>query len=179
MIVFLDFEASSLNKKSFPVEVAWVFEDGRCQSHLIRPAADWTDWSSEAEQVHGISQSQLLADGVPAEIVANEMLQTLSGHDLYASSPSWDGKWLSVLLRAAGLPRHALRLKKSDEAFADAIRAALGDTISDEEIASMVGKIIENTEPALPAHRALSDARLELSRWNTARQIAASHNGTK
>ncbi|RTL19639.1 MAG: transcriptional regulator, partial [Sphingomonadaceae bacterium] len=26
MFVFLDFEASSLAKKSYPIEVAWVFE---------------------------------------------------------------------------------------------------------------------------------------------------------
>jgi hypothetical protein len=53
MIVFLDFEASSLNKKSFPIEVAWVFQDGRSRSYLIRPAPEWIDWSDEAEEVHG------------------------------------------------------------------------------------------------------------------------------
>ena len=38
MLVFLDFEASSLAKRGYPIEVAWVFEDGRAESHLIRPA---------------------------------------------------------------------------------------------------------------------------------------------
>lgn len=177
MIVFLDFEASSLNKSSFPIEVAWIFEDGRSQSYLIQPHADWTDWSAEAERVHGISQSLLIAEGVPVEAVANEMMRTLSGHDLYASSPSWDGKWLSVLLRAAGLPRHALRLKKSDDAFADAARAAFGHTVSETEIAALVAKIIESTEPGSPAHRALSDARLELRRWTMAREVATRGEG--
>ncbi|MEK1875915.1 MAG: transcriptional regulator, partial [Rhizobium altiplani] len=37
MIVFLDFEASSLSKHSYPVEIAWVFEDGRSRSFLIKP----------------------------------------------------------------------------------------------------------------------------------------------
>lgn len=176
MIVFLDFEASSLNKKSFPIEVAWVFEDGRSQSYLIRPAADWTDWSPDAEKIHGIAKDLLLAEGVAAEVVGKEMLQSLSAHDLYASSPSWDGKWLSVLLRAAGLPRHALRLKKSDDAFADAIRTTHGQ-LSEAEIASLVARVIETTEPASSAHRALSDARLELDRWNMARQMAAGRSG--
>jgi hypothetical protein len=38
MIVFLDFEASSLARHSYPIEVAWVFEDGASEAHLIRPA---------------------------------------------------------------------------------------------------------------------------------------------
>jgi hypothetical protein len=38
MPVFLDFEASSLSKHSYLVEVAWVFEDGRSRSFLVRPA---------------------------------------------------------------------------------------------------------------------------------------------
>jgi hypothetical protein len=177
MIVFLDFEASSLDKKSFPIEVAWVFEDGRSQSYLIRPAVDWTDWSSEAEQLHGISQRLLHAEGVAVETVANEMMTTLSGHDLYASSPSWDGKWLSVLLRAAGLPRHALRLKKSDDAFFDAARKILGEEVSETDIQNFVAEIIESTEQLSPTHRALSDARLELHRWEMARRMAADRGG--
>jgi hypothetical protein len=32
------FGASSLNKKSYPIEIARVFEDGRSRSFLIRPA---------------------------------------------------------------------------------------------------------------------------------------------
>ncbi|MFZ2994609.1 hypothetical protein [Sphingobium sp.] len=48
MSVSLDFEASSLAKLSQPIEVAWVFEDGICESHLIRPAQQWTDWHAEA-----------------------------------------------------------------------------------------------------------------------------------
>jgi len=38
MIVFVDFEASSLSKQSFPIEVGWIFEDERSFSFLIRPA---------------------------------------------------------------------------------------------------------------------------------------------
>lgn len=43
MKVFLDFEASSLSDQSYPVEVAWVFQDGRTESHLINPAPEWVD----------------------------------------------------------------------------------------------------------------------------------------
>jgi hypothetical protein len=49
MLAFLDFEASSLGKKSYPIEVAWVFEDGTSESHLIKPAPEWTDWDPAAQ----------------------------------------------------------------------------------------------------------------------------------
>lgn len=74
MFVFLDFEASSLSKQSYPIEVAWVFEDGRHRSHLIRPTPEWTDWSHEAEQIHGISRSLLLTEGHSVHDVANEVV---------------------------------------------------------------------------------------------------------
>jgi hypothetical protein len=164
MIVFLDFEASSLSKKSFPIEVAWVFEDGRFRSYLIKPAADWLDWSPEAEQVHGISREMLDAEGTPVEAVAAEMMKELAGHDLYASAPSWDGKWLSVLLRAAGHPRHALRLRKSDEVFLEAALSRMGENPSKQDATELVNAVISRSEPPSPAHRALPDARLELDR---------------
>ena len=43
MILFLDFEASSLLPGSFPIEVAWVDETGQGESYLIRPHEGWLD----------------------------------------------------------------------------------------------------------------------------------------
>jgi hypothetical protein len=173
MIVFVDFEASSLSKQSFPLEVGWVFEDERSFSCLIHPAPDWTDWSDKAEAIHRISKSELQREGISAEKVAQMMLDTLSGHDLFASAPSWDGKWLSVLLRAGGLPRHALRLRKSDEAFFEAARQILANTHTEEQIAKLVADVIARSEPSAPAHRALPDARLELRRLQMVRRTSA------
>lgn len=34
---FPGFEASSLSDRSYPIEVAWVFQDGRSEDHLIAP----------------------------------------------------------------------------------------------------------------------------------------------
>ena len=177
MPVFIDFEASSLSKDSYPVEVAWVFEDGRSRSFLIRPAPGWNDWSAEAEAIHGISREQLDKEGVEVSIIVDEMVATLADMDLCASAPSWDGKWLSALLRAAGHPRHELRLRKSDEAFRDVAKAELGSTISEEDQADLVNAVIARTEPADPAHRALPDALLELERWKLVRAEAASRIG--
>lgn len=177
MIVFLDFEASSLSKKSVPIEVAWIFEDGRSRSALIRPAVDWDDWSDEAEAIHGISRELLASQGVAVERVASEMIEALTGHDLYASAPSWDGKWLSVLLRAAGFPRHALRLGKSRDAFLAAAREFM-DTAAETDISTLVDEIIEKSKAETPAHRALADATLDLTRWSLVREAARKRAGT-
>lgn len=178
MIVFLDFEASSLGKNSYPVEVAWVFEDGRSVTRLIRPTPEWTDWAYEAEKIHGITKGLLAAEGVAVGTVADEMLRELSGHSLYASAPSWDGKWLSTLLRAAGHPRHALRLSKTDDAFADAARQAADPATPEGEIRKLVAQVIAETKPLVsPAHRALPDAQLEFERWRKVQQAAGDRFG--
>jgi hypothetical protein len=124
-IAFLDFEASSLGKHGYPIEVAWVFANGQEESHLIRPAPTWTDWDAGAEAVHGIPRGRLMAEGAPLENVAQRIIAVLTGATLYATAPSWDGKWLSKLLRAAGLPRHALRLQDTDMAHRRVLRDVL------------------------------------------------------
>ncbi|WP_334162381.1 3'-5' exonuclease [Phenylobacterium sp.] len=176
MRVFLDFEASSLSDDSYPVEVGWVFEDGTEEAHLIRPAPAWTDWDPTAEAVHGLSRATLEAEGEPHEAVASRMLDRLAGHELYASSPSWDGKWMSVLLRAAGLPRHALRLRDSELAFVEAARAGLPQNLSEEPAqaaALIVAQALREREARPVAHRALADAQEERRTWLRAASLAA------
>lgn len=184
MIAFLDFEASSLARRGTPVEVAWVFEDGQGESHLIRPAPDWTDWSPEAEAIHGLSRDTLERDGEPHGDVAHRMLQVLRDHAVFASAPSWDGKWMSVLLRASGLPRHALRLRDTDEARRAAALDLLMPTVPagqlDAAVASILLAASRAVESEPPAHRALADARREHGVWLDIRRrataFAASHS---
>jgi hypothetical protein len=165
MRVFLDFEASSLSDGSFPIEVAWVFEDGRSETHLIRPAPDWTVWDPQAEAIHRIGREQLVEEGAAHADVAARMLDQLSGHALYVTAPSWDGQWLSLLLRAAGLPRHALRLKDSDEAHREAALNVLEVLGAPDDADAVVGRLIEQARakvlPQQAAHRALADAEAE------------------
>jgi hypothetical protein len=169
MLVFLDFEASSLAKASYPIEVAWVFEDGASESHLIRPAPGWTDWDPRAAAVHGIPLAELVADGTPHDAVARRMVAALAGHDLRASAPSWDGKWLSTLLRAAGLPRHALRLRDTEAAWADTAAAILAEREDGTAPPTVVAEIVAAVRAARaaepPGHRALEDARREWRSW--------------
>ena len=174
MLAFLDFEASSLGKKSYPIEVAWVFEDGREASYLIRPAPGWTDWDADAEAIHHISQEMLSRQGEAHDVVAQTMLDALSGHDLLASAPSWDGKWLSALLRAAGAPRHSLRLRDTEEAQMEALREIISPIVSPLELENDIESILTlfamRSHDAPPAHRALPDARQEYERWRAIRQ---------
>jgi len=179
MLVFLDFEASSLSERSYPVEVAWVFEDGRGESHLIRPAPGWHDWDPRAEAIHGIARERLEREGMPHDAVAQHMMEQLAGHDLRASAPSWDGKWMSVLLRGAGLPRHGLRLADSDDALVDTARAILlerlGDAAAERLARDLVAQVEHRHARQTPVHRALADARAEHALWRAVREAALAY----
>ena len=176
MKVFLDFEASSLGKKSVPIEVAWVFEDGRSADYLIRPAPDWDDWDPRAEAIHRIDRVTLLRDGCAHDMVAAAMVEQLTGHELFASAPSWDGKWLSALLRGAGYPRHLLRLRDSDEALRQTATDMLEGFVTAETLAVTVESLLESIEVrppgSVPAHRALADAQEEHRHWLAVREAA-------
>lgn len=175
MLVFLDFEASSLAKRSYPIEVGWVFEDGLGAEYLIRPAPDWTDWDEEAAAVHGIRREDL-ENATPHETVARIMVEKLAGHELFASAPSWDGKWLSVLLRAAGYPRDTLRLRDSDEAQRETVERILAPLLPPGALAEETANLLALAEireiAAPPAHRALADAHAERARWCAVRDAA-------
>jgi DNA polymerase III epsilon subunit-like protein len=180
MLVFIDFEASSLSRRSYPIEVAWVFENGDAESHLIRPAPGWIDWDPNAQAIHGIDRASLEREGTPHDIVARRMVELLAGHDLRTSAPSWDGKWLSVLLRGAGLPRHSLRLRDNDEALVEAAQAILRGAVPEAELDRAARDLIARVEPRETeprAHRALADARAEHALWLAVRASAAQQAG--
>ena len=176
MRVFLDFEASSLSDDSYPIEVGWVFEDGRPESYLIKPAPRWIDWDPGAEALHRISRAVLESEGVSHDVVAHRLLDTLRAHIVYASAPSWDGKWLSVLFRAAGIPRHAMRLKDSDEAYAEEAIEALSASMPPETASTRVAEIVERALEAAAqrpvGHRALADAERQRQIWLEVRRLA-------
>lgn len=176
MRVFLDFEASSLSKRGYPIEVGWAAEDGSTEAHLIRPAADWTDWDASAEAIHKITRARLLAEGEPHDQVARRVLDVLGPYEVYATAPSWDGMWLSKLLRAAGLPRHALRLHEADEAHVGAALEMLGGDPYDPLARAMALDILFEARRSLSqapvAHRALADAVHERAVFFEVRRLA-------
>lgn len=179
MRAFIDFEASSLGRHGYPIEVAWVFEDGGSESFLISPIEAWTDWDPGAEKIHGITREQLGASGVAADVVARRLLEALQGHEVFASAPSWDGKWLSALLRSGGLPRHAIRIADTDAALLELAAALLAPFLPSSEIHRAARKIIASAADRFagrkPAHRALPDAKLERERWLMVSELAHSY----
>ena len=181
MLVFLDFEASSLGDHSYPIEVGWVWEDGREEAHLIRPAPRWTDWDMKAQAIHGIPRSELEARGEDHAAVARRMVELLADHDLCASAPSWDGKWMSALLRAADIPRHTLRLRDSDDVIAEAARAILQPHYPAEQLEAALETILtlDDLREGPPAHRALDDAREEWRKWQRVMQRAKEMAGAR
>lgn len=160
--VFLDFEASSLSKQSYPVEVGWVHEDGSGEAHLIRPAPEWTEWDESAEAVHHISRRMLETDGEPHAEVCSRMVALFETGTVLASAPSWDGHWLSMLLRASGLPRHLHRLQDTEVAFLEAARARTPD---ETQAAALIAAARAKIEAGPASHRAEADARREWSIW--------------
>lgn len=153
-----------------------MFEDGRAEAHLIRPAPGWTDWDPLAEAVHGVARERLEREGEPHDAVARRVLAALGGHEVYATAPSWDGHWLSLLLRSAGLPRHALRLKDSDEAHLAAALEVLGPDACDLA-AELIARARAEVLPETAAHRALADAQAERQVWLEVRRLARAATG--
>lgn len=176
MLVFIDFEASSLGKKSYPIEVGWVFENGVHADYLIKPAPGWNDWDPDAEAIHGISREIVEGAGFSHDEVARIMLRQLAGHDLIASAPSWDGKWLSALLRAAGYPRRTLRLRGTDELIREEVQRLLGTPVIaplEKTVVDLLGSTGRPDAP--PAHRALPDAERERLYFLSVREALRTH----
>ncbi len=99
---FIDFEASSLDLiASYPIEVGVCLANGEVRSWLIEPHVLWQDWSDSAEQIHGITRSQLEQEGVPVQTVARELNRLITG-PVYCDAWTFDSFWLHRLYRAAG-----------------------------------------------------------------------------
>lgn len=122
MPTFLDFEASSLSRtRSYPIEVAWNSEDGSIESHLISPAsiADWTDWDTESEKIHGIERDELIRNGKPPQWVCQRMIEQLAGKTVYTDAPRFDGMWLAKLFSVFDANTPAFELGDIDDLVID------------------------------------------------------------
>lgn len=104
--VFIDFEASGLSSKSWPIEVGISWLTGRkiiTQSRLIKPRSDWSmaDWSSKSAEIHGISRQEIeAADN--ADTVTQWLLEAVGQRALVSDAPGFDQLWLNRLLGRQG-----------------------------------------------------------------------------
>jgi hypothetical protein len=100
---FLDFEASSLARHSYPIEVAWNSADGTVESHLISPKEIpyWTDWNAQAQVIHGITKEELFEHGKSPRWICQRMKEALAGKVVYSDNPEYESMWLKTLFAAA------------------------------------------------------------------------------
>ena len=97
--VFYDREATCIG--GLPIEIGWAFIDTatgeiQSESHLVKPPLHWDMqpvWDPDAEELHGISLEQLLAQGRPPFKVARRMNEVLTGK-LLSDAPADDERWL-------------------------------------------------------------------------------------
>lgn len=105
-LIFLDFEASSLDKASWPVEwgVAWIAGDEvSATSMLIKPHPDWpmSAWSPVSADIHGIDL-ETLKEAVPAEDAAQSLMDLIRGKTLVSDAPEYEARWLKRMVDLTG-----------------------------------------------------------------------------
>lgn len=106
LITFLDVEASGLlQPDSYPIELGWADTLGNSDTFLIRPFDTWSHWDIHAEALHGITVSQLQAEGIPVAEAAHRLNEMLGIETVYCDALEYDGFWLSRLFEAAGVER--------------------------------------------------------------------------
>jgi hypothetical protein len=195
MIYFVDFEASSLEKGSFPIEIAWVDQNGHGETYLIRPAEGWLtpgnpEWSAASERIHGISLTSLLDGGGACDRIAKRAAEALGSIQVIACSdaPAFDGHWLEMLLVAGG-QRRQVRLLDVQQIYGWACRPLLellplgdgpGRDRAEERVRNLAREIIaqaEEEEAMQPRvhHRALPDAESLWRTWQSVREKVALH----
>ena len=115
--IFLDIEASSWGVDSFPIEIAWGSSTSDIRNYLINPDGipNWTDWSSKAEKVHGISREMLLSEGISPKKMCELLSDNLEGMTVYTDAPDFDGVWLVSLFDACKIKPISIDLRSFDE----------------------------------------------------------------
>ena len=115
---FLDIEASSFSLASYPISIAWSDPQGTIERVLIAPRSvpDWTDWSPEAEAVHGLDRERLNRNGWDASYAAEVLNRQLAGQTVYTDAPTFDTRWLDRLFISVGSPRE-FAVQHADDLF--------------------------------------------------------------
>lgn len=161
-VAFLDLEASGLHATSYPIEVGWAYVDLAVESMLIRPLPSWglEDWSLQSERIHNISRDLLIRNGTEAVSVARRLNEALAGRLVLTDAPRFDGHWLAVLYRDAGVsPSFGL-----DHYTGFLHLAALRAGFTGEE--DGFDTLLEHVDARYPhLHRAGPDALQMAARW--------------
>jgi len=154
-VLYVDVEASSIEKGSFPIEVGWCVDDETDpESFLVAPAPGWdvvSGWSAVSQGFHGITLDDLARDGIAVRTAAAR-IEAAFGHRMVVSdNPEFDEFWLGMIYDAAGLPMR-WEVHHVDEVFKACVTA---NPIS----AAAFVRAFKEVEHAYPhPHRAAPDA---------------------
>ena len=101
---FLEFEASGLDKNSYPIEVAWSLPSGEVKCYLIKPTRNWVKdavWDKTAENLHGISFASLEREGHDPIWLCQQMNSELNKQTVFCDGLSFDSFWLNRLFEVS------------------------------------------------------------------------------
>lgn len=106
--ICIDFEASSLFRNSWPIEVGLAWTDGTTTtswSSLIRPEPDWNmdAWSTDSAAIQNI-RLEWLHDAPNARDVAESMVARIGDRTVLSDAPEFDQVWLDRLLATMEAP---------------------------------------------------------------------------
>ncbi|MCO8146692.1 exonuclease domain-containing protein [Rhodovulum tesquicola] len=107
-LFFLDFEASSLEPHSWPIEIGMAWIDGSeigSWSSLIRPDPRWEmeGWHEASARIHGITPEEL-QQAPPASEVAAIAADMLAGRHPVSDAPEFEKRWARRLFQTIGQP---------------------------------------------------------------------------
>jgi len=119
--IFIDCEASSLSKDSYPIEIAWSSVDGIIESHLIniyQYPNGYDDWNKEAQALHGITKQYLSEKGKEPLFIVERIEKQLKGKQLFTDAPDWDAFWVQRLYDSVN-KKCELKFRNAVELFYD------------------------------------------------------------
>lgn len=144
---FIDIEASGIHPDSYPLMVSVCRLDGEpAYEAMIRPAAHWTHWCYDAQDLHGIERQAIIDDGEPPAMVAEALNKAFDGGILLCDS-NQDGFWIEVLYEAVNF----------DPSF-QVINAC--NAVPPGLLSAFLGPF-----PSAKAHRPMSDAIALRNAW--------------
>ncbi|KDE39104.1 hypothetical protein ADINL_2233 [Nitrincola lacisaponensis] len=150
-MLIIDIEASGLHPDhSYPIEVG-IYNAAKPDSSfsfLIQPHADWSYWDECAEEIHGISRTDLETDGITIETACDRLNHYIRLHSpeqpsVISDAPDFDFMWLRCLFNAAG---QRMQFKV----------AGIDSVLEASRQATLFGELERQEMP----HRALADARI-------------------
>lgn len=156
-LVFVDCEASSLFRPSFPVEVGVARCDGNAEGYLVKPVPAWDDyeWAPESEKIHGIARSEAEQHGRSVEWHAQWLNEQFRDKVILSDNPDYEAYWLGELFDAASVIPE-FEITYSVPILKDFVFDAFGPTIQSVDHINAMSQIVMKQFPV--THRAPDDA---------------------